>query len=70
MPNLEKLEAAANVAWGLAMDAIAARASGHLGLPLGTVEIGAVLYGELLRQDPADPSVDQLFLITERGIPC
>ena len=38
------------------MDAVAACASGHLGLPLGAAEIGAVLYGELLRHDPADPA--------------
>ena len=55
-PNFERLEAAANIARGLAMDAIAACGSGHLGLPLGTAEIGAVLYGELLRHDPADPA--------------
>ena len=56
MPNFEKLAAAANIARGLAMDAVAACASGHLGLPLGAAEIGAVLYGELLRHDPADPA--------------
>jgi transketolase len=56
MPNFERLEAAANIARGLAMDAVVACASGHLGLPLGTAEIGAVLYGELLRHDPADPA--------------
>jgi Transketolase len=43
MPNLEKLAAAANIARGLAMDAVQACASGHLGLPLGAAEIGAVL---------------------------
>jgi transketolase len=56
MPNFEKLTAAANIARGLAMDAVQACASGHLGLPLGAAEIGAVLYGELLRHDPADPA--------------
>jgi len=56
MPNLERLAAAANIARGLAMDAVQACASGHLGLPLGAAEIGAVLYGELLRHDPADPA--------------
>ncbi len=56
MPNFERLEAAANIARGLAMDAVAACASGHLGLPLGAAEIGAVIYGELLRHDPADPA--------------
>jgi transketolase len=56
MPNLKQLEAAANIARGLAMDAVQACASGHLGLPLGAAEIGAVLYGELLRHDPSDPT--------------
>jgi transketolase len=55
MLDLETLEAAANIARGLAMDAVEAAASGHLGLPLGAAEIGAVLYGDLLRHDPADP---------------
>jgi transketolase len=55
MTNLGTLEAAANIARGLAMDAVHASNSGHLGLPLGAAEIGAVLYGEMLRHDPADP---------------
>ena len=37
------LQKAANESRGLAIDAIAARSSGHLGLPLGCAEIGAVL---------------------------
>lgn len=56
--NIEKdkiLQQAANEARGLAIDAIAARASGHLGLPLGCAEIGAVLFGEILKCDPARP---------------
>jgi transketolase len=56
MSNLEILEAAANISRGLAMDAVAACASGHLGLPLGTAEIGAVLYGDLLRHLPSEPA--------------
>jgi transketolase len=55
MFDLGTLEAAANIARGLAMDAVEAAASGHLGLPLGAAEIGAVLYGDLLRHDPVDP---------------
>ena len=56
MPNLKQLESSATIARGLAMDAVQAAASGHLGLPLGAAEIGAVLYGELLRHDPTDPA--------------
>ena len=39
------LATAANEARGLAMDSIAAAHSGHMGLPLGCAEVGAVLYG-------------------------
>src|SRR3569623_824677 len=56
MLDLGKLQAAANIARGLAMDAVHASSSGHLGLPLGAAEVGAVLYGDLLRHDPTDPS--------------
>lgn len=50
------LSRAATEARGLAMDAVAACHSGHLGLPLGAAEIGSVLYGNFLRHDPAAPS--------------
>jgi transketolase len=50
-----QLTRAANEARGLAMDAIAACKSGHLGLPLGAAEIGAVLFGLRLRINPAEP---------------
>lgn len=52
---VEILSKAANVARGLAMDAVQACQSGHLGLPLGCAEIGAVLYGHALRHCPDDP---------------
>ena len=55
MPDFAKLAAAASIARGLAMDAVHACSSGHLGLPLGAAEIGAVLYGDLLRHDPSEP---------------
>ena len=53
--NNETLQKAANEARGLAIDAVEARASGHLGLPLGCAEIGAVLFGEILKFDPKKP---------------
>jgi transketolase len=40
---------------GLAMDAVHKSASGHLGLPLGATEIGAVLYGNALVHNPDEP---------------
>ncbi|WP_437683423.1 transketolase [Sorangium sp. So ce131] len=55
MPEFAKLAAACTMARGLAMDAVHACSSGHLGLPLGAAEIGAVLYGDLLRHDPSEP---------------
>jgi len=51
----ESLSLAARDARGLAIDAVAACKSGHLGLPLGCAEIGAVLFGAALRYDPRDP---------------
>ncbi len=53
--NMEILQKAANQARGLAIDAIYDKASGHMGLPLGCAEIGAVLYGELLNVNPSQP---------------
>jgi transketolase len=53
--NIEALERAATEARGLAMDAVQASQSGHLGLPLGCAEMGAVLYGYLLRYNPEQP---------------
>ena len=50
--NLDLLQKAANQARGLAMDAVHDCASGHLGLPLGCAEIGAVLFGDLLNICP------------------
>ena len=50
------LSQAATVARGLAIDAVHASQSGHLGLPLGCAEIGAVLYGALLRHSPEHPA--------------
>ncbi len=49
------LQQAANEARGLAIDAIEKCASGHLGLPLGCAEIGAVLFSEILNIAPSNP---------------
>ena len=53
--NTTLLGQAANEARGLAMDAIHACNSGHLGLPLGCAEIGAVLFGQAMRYSPDAP---------------
>ena len=52
---LDSLSRAANEARGLAMDAVHACQSGHLGLPLGCAEIGAVLYGHAMVYNPDEP---------------
>jgi transketolase len=49
------LAKAANQARGIAIDAVHACASGHLGLPLGCAEIGAVLFGHALSLNPERP---------------
>lgn len=49
------LAKAANQARGLAIDAVHACSSGHLGLPLGAAEIGAVLFGHALVHNPERP---------------
>jgi transketolase len=54
-PHDEILHQAATIARGLAIDAVHAAQSGHLGLPLGCAEMGAVLFGELLSYNPTHP---------------
>ncbi len=39
----------------LAMDGVETAKSGHPGLPMGTAELGALLYGELMSYYPKDP---------------
>src|SRR3982750_1889924 len=53
--NIEALSRAATEARGLCMDAVEASQSGHLGLPLGCAELGAVLYGYTLKHNPDKP---------------
>merc|ERR1719298_337602 len=49
------LAKAADEARGLAMDSIKKASSGHMGLPLGCAEIGAVLFGQEMSYNPDDP---------------
>ncbi len=53
--NSELLTQASAQARGLAIDAVHKCSSGHLGLPLGAAEIGAVLYGHALVHNPDQP---------------
>ncbi len=50
------LDAAALSVRSLSIDAIQKANSGHPGLPLGCAELAAVLYGEILKHNPADSS--------------
>lgn len=54
--NIRALEKTALSVRALSIDAIQKANSGHPGLPLGAAELGAILYGELLRHDPSDPA--------------
>jgi transketolase len=53
--NTKALEKTALSVRALTMDAIQKANSGHPGLPMGAAELGAILYGELLKHDPAAP---------------
>ncbi len=53
--DTENLQKAATEARGMAIDAVHAAGIGHLGLPLGAAEMGAVLFGQALKMNPADP---------------
>lgn len=54
MMNLTGIAAAAKSVRTLSIDAIQKAKSGHPGLPLGCAELAAVLYGEILKHNPAD----------------
>ena len=51
---------AADEARGLAIDSISKAHSGHMGLPLGCAEIGAVLFGQEMYARPALPALPRL----------
>ncbi|MBT3274851.1 MAG: transketolase, partial [Spirochaetales bacterium] len=49
------IEAAALSIRSLSMDGVEKANSGHPGLPMGCAELGALLYGEIMKHTPADP---------------
>ncbi len=53
--NIPALKSLALSVRSLSMDAVQAANSGHPGLPLGCADLGALVYGEVLKHDPAHP---------------
>ncbi|MBN1685769.1 MAG: transketolase [Spirochaetales bacterium] len=53
--NTKAIEATALTIRSLSMDAIQKADSGHPGLPMGCAELGALLYGEIMKHNPAEP---------------
>ena len=53
--NIDGIQAAATSIRCLAIDAVQKANSGHPGLPMGCAELGALLYGEILKHNPAAP---------------
>src|ERR1700733_4024296 len=51
----QQLAKIANTIRGVSIDAVQKADSGHPGLPLGCAEIGAYLYGYVLRHNPKNP---------------
>lgn len=54
--NQATIDAIALSVRSLSMDAVQAAKSGHPGLPMGCAELGALLYGEVMTYNPADPA--------------
>ena len=66
--DTKAIEAVALSIRSLSMDAIQKANSGHPGLPLGAAEVAAVLYGELLKHNPADSKwVDRDRFVLSKG---
>lgn len=64
------LQKIANTIRHLTMDAVERAGSGHPGMPMGCAELGAYLFGEFLRFDPAYPNWphrDRLILSVGHG---
>ncbi|MBO7094542.1 MAG: transketolase, partial [Spirochaetia bacterium] len=52
--NKKAIAAVANSIRALSMDMIQKAKSGHPGLPMGCAELGAVIFGEVLKHNPKD----------------
>src|SRR5271156_5035374 len=68
VPLKEQLAKVANTIRQLSMDAVQKADSGHPGLPMGCAEIGAYLYGSVLRHNPKNPKwVNRDLLVLSAG---
>jgi transketolase len=56
VPSPSPAALAAKTIRALTVDAVRRAGIGHVGLPLGCAELGATLFAELLKHDPADPA--------------
>ncbi len=54
--NTKGLEGTAKTVRALSMDAVQKANSGHPGLPMGCAELGSLMYGEVLKHTPKNPS--------------
>jgi transketolase len=54
--NLDGIKASAKSIRALAMDGVQKANSGHPGMPMGNAEIASLLYGEVMKHNPADSS--------------
>ncbi len=52
--NLEGIKASAKSIRALSMDGVQKANSGHPGMPMGNAEIASLLYGEIMKHNPAD----------------
>ena len=52
--NKKAIASVANSVRALSMDMIQKAKSGHPGLPMGCAELGAVIFGEVLKHNPKD----------------
>ncbi len=69
--DTKALDAIALSVRSLSVDAVEKASSGHPGLPMGCAEVGAYLYAEELKHDPADPEwIDRDRFVLSAGHGC
>ena len=53
--DINGLKASARSIRALSMDGVQKANSGHPGMPMGNADVASLLYGELMKYNPADP---------------